>query len=240
MAASSGVTIRPGNQFFDRLPEDVQRSAFEFLKKENADDKAVIATAAVCKNWRDNASLRGERAASTARLSNSISNRYPPEIVQVFQNSGPPISRLPVLALGNRRGCTDYIDFIEPADMRDSVMRFQDVFGRPGIAFKIRFRGDDVVLTIFKRYADGRKWVHAWGGGHSFLERHYNKRHKENSHTDSPHQNFCPTCPFVMGSIVHPAVLSGLLNGTDPDFSLPGHRSVLPASPAIAGNSEAS
>lgn len=172
MSVSSSVVARPGHQFFDQLPDDAVRSVFEFLKTEDgslsidhlfvrraddrnigpndigADDRTVVATSAVCRNWRDNAALEEIRQEASTRLHQRANlqnvhreiqelNEYPPEMVRVFRNSRFPILQLPVLALGDRMGGAGYIDFIQPADMTHSVMRFRDQYGRPGIALKI-------------------------------------------------------------------------------------------------------
>jgi hypothetical protein len=172
MSVQGSPIARLGNQFFDQLPDDAVRSVFEFLKTEDgslsidhlfmrraddrnigpndigADDRTVVATSAVCRNWRDNAVLQETRQEAATRLHQRANlqsvhremrqlNEYPPEMVRVFRNSRTPISQLPVLDLGDRMGGTFYIDFIQPADMTHSVMRFRDQHGRPGIALKI-------------------------------------------------------------------------------------------------------
>jgi hypothetical protein len=245
MAASSGVTARRGNECFDRVPNDLQKTVFGFIEasKSTEYDKAVIGAAAVCQGWE--AALRGPRRESLNRLSGSISHPYPPEILQIFQSSGTPIFRLPALHLDNQRNRGDYIDWLTPKMMPHSVMRFQDAGGRPGVAFKVRLRDKEAVLAIFKRRTDpaDRTWAYAWGTGGNELQTYYEERHNAKDHTAASLVESCPTCPFVpgLGLGVHPTVLTGLLNGTDPDFSLPGHHHpVPPAGPAIAGNSGAS
>lgn len=145
-----------GNKLFDQLPEDMVVLIFEKLKEESGSiistlqngDQTIMATEMVCKNWQNNPFLRREREEASTRLRQRENlqkvhlemrelNEYPLGMVRAFRNSRTPISQLPVLDLGNRMGGAGYIDFIQPADMTQSVMRFRDRFGRPGIALKI-------------------------------------------------------------------------------------------------------
>lgn len=52
------------------------------------------------------------------------------------------INKLPVLDLGNRRGSTDYIDFIRVNEMKYSLMKGIDCHRRPFIAFKCSVYSD--------------------------------------------------------------------------------------------------
>lgn len=289
MSVQAMPAAKSVNLFFDALPNDAITSVFEFLKNENgslsvrgeADDKAVLATAAVCQSWRDNHTLIAERKEAFTRLHQRINlqgvhremlllNKYPPEMVRLFRNSRTPISQLPVLDLGDRQGLTDHIDFLQPEEMDRPVMRFQDCFQRPGVALKIRanasflrrqhlseifsdmrravqqrnlsrviynlirmgivfhitYQTPEIVLAIFKRYnkPESKQWSRGWGNGDNTIEHLYFQRHKENGCLDLI-AGVCQNCPFD-GPHVNETVLSSLLNGQDPDFSLPERNGV--------------
>src|SRR5579872_5094683 len=119
-SSSSSAVVKPiGNQFFDQLPEDAIRSVFEFLKPDrgslsigSADDRAIVATSAICRNWQADPTLEEEREEASTRLHQranlqnvhremNLLNEYPPAMVQVFRSSRMPISQLPVLDLGD-------------------------------------------------------------------------------------------------------------------------------------------
>ena len=71
-------------------------------------------------------------------------------------------NQLPVLDIGNHTGATGYIDFLEPNDLRESVMRGTDAAGRPFISLKMRFNASEpFVITFFQRYRTGGRWT--WG-----------------------------------------------------------------------------
>jgi hypothetical protein len=77
--------------------------------------------------------------------------------------------RLPLLNIGNRRGATDYLDFITPQEMTSPVMRGEDAAKRPFICLKIRSsrpedNGREFVVTFFQRYTEGSLWT--WGSTH--------------------------------------------------------------------------
>ena len=77
---------------------------------------------------------------------------------------------LPSLNLENRRGLTDYIDFLVPEDMSHSIMKGIDAYRRPFVAFKIRTQkaseGSTLhVCTFFQRYSDDNA---SWAYGTTF------------------------------------------------------------------------
>lgn len=184
------VPVVTGNQFFELLPDDVSISIFEFLKGEkgslarSADDKAVVATARVCRAWQNNPILENEREEASARLHQRINlqnthielveqRNYPQQMIQFFRNCNLPIARLPVLDFGDRMGETGYVDMLSPADMTHPIMRFKDRLDRPGIAFHVEGYADGQVeifdqqrqirelsgvLAIFKRLPNGDLW----------------------------------------------------------------------------------
>jgi len=63
---------------------------------------------------------------------------------------------LPILDLGNRRGSTDYIDFVTNEDMNAPLMKGIDCFTRPFIAIRYinRERNTFSTVVIFHRYTD--------------------------------------------------------------------------------------
>lgn len=269
-----------GNQFFNALSPDIVREIFKFItgdtkdisQSSQNDDRSIIATKMVCKAWQENHALENERAEAATRILQRMLG-CPSAMIQVFQKSRTPIYRLPVLDLGNQIGRTDYIDFIQPANMPHSVMRFRDQSSRPGIALKIRasrrialqtqlnqlrdfalfvvknelrrgnlfsliqlalstaltvkkfFTQDDhiVVLALFKRFPPNHTetfWTYGWGNNDDTIENLYTARHDNSDHIGNRIER-CPKCPFVR-PIVNDTVLSTLLTGKDPDFSLSG------------------
>lgn len=79
--------------------------------------------------------------------------------------------KLPVLDIGDRKGSTDYIDFIKAEDMNYPIMRGLDCFNRAFVAFKVNIAlkpgVDDsfgtkvpgqIVGTFFRRYTDRSVW----------------------------------------------------------------------------------
>jgi len=197
-------------------------------------DRSIIATDLVCRNWRDNLVLREERREAAPRLHLSqerlITDEYPQEMVQSFLAGNVPIPRMPILDV---RGLDNIAD-IQPEDMTDPVMRFQDQHGRPGIALKIQarrgfhfpryplVRGDTIVLSIFKRYSDPESglWVYGWGGSDSRIENVIVRMHNENEHEGEMPAGACPTCPLGTLSRIYP-ILPSLLGDEDPDFRIP-------------------
>lgn len=75
---------------------------------------------------------------------------------------------LPVLDLGNRRGGTDYIDFLRGDDLTAPIMKGVDCFRRPFVSFRYAYAEDDYktqyVETFFQRYTDGTLWVPGGNG----------------------------------------------------------------------------
>lgn len=68
--------------------------------------------------------------------------------------------RLPKLDLGDRKGRTDSIDFINPNEMSHPLMRGTDKSGRAFIACKLQHgKEKPFVVTLFERYPQGGMWV---------------------------------------------------------------------------------
>ena len=78
----------------------------------------------------------------------SLEIEYPEEMMQFFKNHHLPIWKLPVLDFGDRRGNTGYIDMLDVKDMTHPIMRFKDIYNRPGIAFHVEIRADGLVGVI--------------------------------------------------------------------------------------------
>ena len=247
MSVSSSVIAKPvSNQFFDRLPDAVTRSVFEFLKGANGIpalgnyDQAIIATSAVCRNWRANLTLEQERQEASTRLRSRINfviRNYPRAMIELFRRCHSSVSRLPVLDFGDRMGITDYIDMLHPADMTHPVMRFTDRFNRPGIAFHVEGHADgnfgyhrvpreirDIsgVLAVFKRYPDRNSWRIGMGGdlNEAMFLLHI-VRHHQNGHVGLQTME-CPTCPSGLrsGDAISYPTLYNLLTGNDPLFRI--------------------
>lgn len=74
---------------------------------------------------------------------------------------------IPVLDIGERVGGTGYIDFLNHDDMSSPIMRGEDMYGRPFVAFRLRVKRDlksgtatyNIVETLFQRYRSGGVWV---------------------------------------------------------------------------------
>ncbi len=240
---SSIVFKASGNQFFDRLPDELITSAFEFLKAPNGsspsdnNDKAILATSLVCRSWQINTGLQEERKQALSRLKNDavVNPIYSKDMLEIFRHCHLSVARLPVLDLGNRMG--EYIDILKPEDMTHPIMRFKDQDDRPGIAFHIEGYADGSiqylgvaipiqnisgVLAVFKRYNDENVWKIGMGGLLSgTMGRLHNDRHKENDHIGSIFEK-CPTCPsgFQSGDDANYLSLYNLLTGKDPLFRI--------------------
>jgi hypothetical protein len=225
------------NFFFDSLPIDLVRSIFSFLKEEegslsiNSDnDRTILATQTVCRRWRDSAALREERQESSVRLHQKMGLKdvhreiseiiYPLQMRQVFQQCHTPIWQLPKLDLGNQMGRTNYIDFIQTLDMNQSVMKFTDMYDRPGIALKIQdpSRNKEVVLALFQKHCDDKtEWRCGWGNSDCSIGTQMTNRHWKREHGSN-----CTICPFIDGAAT-PYLLRKLLTNQDSDFKLTGH-----------------
>ncbi len=76
------------------------------------------------------------------------------------------LKRLLALDIKNRRGSTDYIDFIKVKDMTSFIMRGVDCMQRPFIAFKVSYTDGkgkhfSVERTFFQLYTDNTyQWAH--------------------------------------------------------------------------------
>jgi hypothetical protein len=229
------------------LPNDTIASIFEFFKGENGslsilgDDRVIIATASVCKDWQNNPILITERREASARLRQRIhdelivNNQYPQRMIQLFRNCNLPIARLPALDLGDRVG--DYIDFLRPWNMTHPVMRFKDLRGRSGIAFHVEgYANGQIelfdqpiqihtlsgVLAVFKRSANENNWRVGIGGRlNGSMIRAHNQHHDNTGHV-GPRIQACPNCPSGMQSAdaMSYNTLFKLLAGQDPLFRI--------------------
>ncbi|QLH36216.1 MAG: hypothetical protein HWD61_08815 [Parachlamydiaceae bacterium] len=84
------------------------------------------------------------------------------------------LKHLPVLNLGNRRGDSDYIDFLQPEELNFSIMKGLDCKQRPFISLKlVDPKGHLFVVTLFQRYSSDEAWKYpydkdGWTWGSSF------------------------------------------------------------------------
>jgi hypothetical protein len=87
------------------------------------------------------------------------------EVLQNIQINN--FENLPILDLQGRMGDTDYIDFLEPADLKEPLMKGFDKYKRPFLAIKMKDNQDDhiFITTIFQRYKDNERWTWISEGG---------------------------------------------------------------------------
>lgn len=152
----------------------------------------------------------------------------------VLNYTGYEVDKLPVLNLNKRQGSTDYIDFISSKEMSSPVMKFRDVFGRPGIAlhlvgkkpgYKVDMRECkntselDGVLVLFQRYSSPGQWSLAWGESDNTIAHAYNKYHDNNGHIGQRIMA-CKNCVFNGSCSIKPIFLARILNGSDPVLKL--------------------
>jgi hypothetical protein len=178
-------------------PDDIIKFIFDYVK----DDESVISTNTVCRKWQSSPVMKHERYLYHQRMlmqrvfAEMTECEYPERIRRIFTECNKSIWKLPILDLGDRRGATSYIDFIQNEEMTAPIMRFKDVHNRPGIAFLIQVGNYHGVLAIFQRYSDTRKrWSMGWGNSDMTIEAWYNRRHDDEH---GPSLMACPACPFV-------------------------------------------
>ncbi len=154
MSASSCVITRPGNQIFDRLPDDAVRSVFQFLKEVNGsisissaeDDQTKLVVGYVCKNWQNNPIIKKEQREAATRLHQRaalknvhhqmIERDYPPSLLELLQSHNLSIPELPVLDVK----VSDALDapMSRANDLTHRIMRFKTEDNRPGLAFHLQ------------------------------------------------------------------------------------------------------
>ena len=96
----------------------------------------------------------------------NIENKMSTTEYDMFNRLFEEVNRFPVLDIGNRRGSTDYIDFITMDDVStNSIMHGIDRFKRKFIVIKLIVEDEKIILqTIFQRYSDNK---YEWRGcGH--------------------------------------------------------------------------
>jgi|GEM_PF-3207513 len=174
MSIQATSNMNPVHFLFDLTPEDITMLIFSKYTREESDfnsppsleeDKTLIAATRVCKSWLNNPVLKKCRTEAATRLRQRINRQnvhtemyvkhhYLPDLVRIFENHSMPILKLPLLNLGSRTGNTDYIDFLRPEEMNQPVMRFQDCYGRSGIALKIHIHRSLALPNEFKKLSD--------------------------------------------------------------------------------------
>lgn len=217
-------SIAKENYFFNELPDDLIPGVAQFL-----DDKTLVSTTRVCRNWRDNPELNKERTIVQKKQDLLLEvEGYPARLIKLFRNCNFPIRQLPVLRLDNDpRADRDYIDFLTPADVSHPVMRIKTPDGRPGFALTLHGIAESTrnltgILAVFKRnrvrkynFDPGSQlWV---TGEKESIERCYRIWHSQNAHRRE--DGDCPSCPYI-GVSIKDKVISNLLKGEDPIFSL--------------------
>ena len=65
------------------------------------------------------------------------------------------LKNFPELDIGDRKGSTDYIDFIKMEEVTSPVMQGKDCYGRHFMVIKLILNNKNVILqTFFQRYSD--------------------------------------------------------------------------------------
>src|SRR5690606_5932655 len=72
--------------------------------------------------------------------------------------------------IGDRTGSTGYLDFLNPADLPDSIVRGTDSIGRPFISLRLEAHSPNApqrrfVLTFHQRYTDDSLWSYGTNAG---------------------------------------------------------------------------
>ncbi len=231
-----------------KLPNDQIPSVWSYLKPGNGSvltpdhiDQEILATAEVCKAWRDSKELQRERQEAKERLQEralfrkelKILHDYPLSFRPLFLSFGFHLPQLPVLDLGDRNSSTGHISFLHPRDMRGEVMRFKDALGRPGLALHLKGKNvppiqrnpqdrpihvenKEGVLTLFRRYKHpDSHWTFALNLS---MEQAIQNAHL----IDAQHGNAeqCPDCPFLGRNGVNERLLRDLLTGQNRVFQL--------------------
>lgn len=82
-------------------------------------------------------------------------------------------SAIPNLDIGDRKGWTDYIDFIKGDEIKFPVMKGIDIFKRPFLVFRVKVGKKIYSQTFFQRYSNGCSWQTAKGGNDGDLMHSY-------------------------------------------------------------------
>lgn len=118
---------------------------------------------------------------------------FPFETIKIILHEcGYTYSKLPVLPFDGVYPQYDYISFLKPNEILDSVVKFRDR-GREGVAIRLRVTetGQEGVFTFFQRYTDRPESCMAcfdYG-----IRRVINKLHDD---TSEYHVMQCKECPF--------------------------------------------
>ena len=90
------------------------------------------------------------------------------------------VTDLPVLDIGDKKGHTGYIDFIQVKDMSHSAMQGIDAYGRFFIALKYSDHETQRVGTFFQRYSNENSWAYGTCYWSSLL--YHNSRVRQESY----------------------------------------------------------
>lgn len=179
------------------IPDELLVSSLEFLQGKYGSlcegDKTVVATAQVCKQWKESRALN--------RAKNQIKNRFqlhnemkllthcPKTLIKLFAKNSYPIFQLPLLdakQLNVKELMQGRGPRIKLEEMEYPVMRFKDVTGRIGIALNIyahkeiklsslsslivspsfKERGHHAILLLFQyglQRSFPNHWFFTWG-----------------------------------------------------------------------------
>lgn len=147
------------------------------------------------------------------------------DLVNIFHESRIAVDEIPDIDLKKR--ANDYIDFLGKHEVLYPIMKFVDVYTRPGFVFRIVGLTDDIInnskkicrdidglLVMFKRYTDCDFWT-VWCDCNvrNMIEFYHDKEHIGNKHIS------CKECPFV-NYIPSTKLLKSLIDGSNNNFSL--------------------
>lgn len=147
-----------------------------------------------------------------------IEKGYKRKLVNLFHISGLYLCDIPDINLCNTMGHTDYIDFLKPSDLSYPVMKFIDIYDRPGISFKIKSKkiySDSyvtAVFSLFKRYSDSNSQTWCYGTYDSRFIGVYTEHYKTDPMVYSEY-------PFMSSTICDDVIIN-LLQNKDTLFNL--------------------
>lgn len=88
-------------------------------------------------------------------MTNNLENHFIHDIMQnILSNDFPKLN------VGNRKGVTDYIDYIEVGELTSPIMKGVDCYKRPFVVLKCTVDKDVYGQTFFQRYTnDSNLWM---------------------------------------------------------------------------------
>lgn len=159
-AAASNQVYKPHEWLNDAFVHSLS-----FLDKrcgpfdETADLVTLLATAVVCKQWKNSADfiIAREKAATLFRehkvsIKEIVFKNFPSDLIQRFLQADYSIEQFPVLHFEKRNAktllsrCGPSIDFIKLEEMRFPVMKFRDQENRLGVALHVHAHRDFITF----------------------------------------------------------------------------------------------